>query len=775
MRSQALSLGLGLALLASAATAQQSGPKSGWLKPNSPRAGFTHGTGAGGGAVAPVPVTHNIGGSDACATAEVLVGAGPYLFDNTLATTGTEGQSEAACVIFGNPAILNDVWFTWTATFSGACRINTCGIGNAVDTKIAVYSGAGCPTGPALACDDDACPSFESTVDLTVTSGQTYTIQIGLYPNGGASPGNGLFSITQIFPPPEDDCSTPISIFGPGVFPFDNTAATTGTQGQNEAACNFFANTAILSDVWYTWTSTFTGTARLDTCGVGSGIDTKIAVYQGAGCPVTPALDCQDDSCPTFETTVVWAVNTGQQYTIQLGLYPGLGPPAVPGAGSFSIQQFVGLPNDECAGALALVGAGPHAYDTTNATTSATGQTNARCFIFNTSAITSDLWYTWTASSTGWVALNTCAGGTHDLKLAVYQGGGCPSAEPLICDDDACGTLGGPARGAFLATAGQQYLFQIGSYPGQPGAPGTFTLDPFTPAVGDDCASPIVVSGSGPFPFDTTSATTGFQGQSEALCASEMITFDLWYRWTSTCTGPVTVTLCSLAVLDTKVAVYQGSACPTGSALACNDDGCGAGGGPSIITFNAVLGQDYVIQVGLWPGEVPGAGSFAINPSCPPSVGSGFCFGNGSGTACPCGNSGSAGNGCANSLNPAGANLSAAGSASISADTVVLSGSGMPNSSALYFQGTTQQNGGLGSVFGDGLRCAGGSVIRLGTKTNVGGASQYPVGGDLPVSVRGNVTTPGSRTYQVWYRNAAAFCTPSTFNLSNGLLINWQS
>jgi hypothetical protein len=97
----------------------------------------------------------------------------------------------------------------------------------------------------------------------------------------------------------------------------------------------------------------------------------------------------------------------------------------------------------------------------------------------------------------------------------------------------------------------------------------------------------------------------------------------------------------------------------------------------------------------------------------------------------------------------------------------------MPNSSALYFQGTTRQNGGAGSAFGDGLRCAGGTIIRLGTKTNVGGASAYPAGGDPSVSVRGSVTVPGTRTYQVWYRNAATFCTASTFNLSNGVELTW--
>ncbi len=45
---------------------------------------------------------------------------------------------------------------------------------------------------------------------------------------------------------------------------------------------------------------------------------------------------------------------------------------------------------------------------------------------------------------------------------------------------------------------------------------------------------------------------------------------------------------------------------------------------------------------------------------------------------------------------------------------------------------------------GDGLRCAGGSVIRLGTKTNAGNASSYPVGRDIPVSVRGQIPSGGS-------------------------------
>jgi hypothetical protein len=152
-----------------------------------------------------------------------------------------------------------------------------------------------------------------------------------------------------------------------------------------------------------------------------------------------------------------------------------------------------------------------------------------------------------------------------------------------------------------------------------------------------------------------------------------------------------------------------------------------------------------------------------------------FCSGDGSATACPCGNAGAVGNGCASSVSGNGANLATTGTPSLSADTLVLAGTGMPSSSALYFQGTTQFNAGLGATFGDGLRCAGGSIVRLRTTTNVSGASQFPSAGDPSVSLRGMVTAPGTRTYQVWYRNAAAFCTPSTFNLSNGVEVNWQT
>ena len=176
----------------------------------------------------------------------------------------------------------------------------------------------------------------------------------------------------------------------------------------------------------------------------------------------------------------------------------------------------------------------------------------------------------------------------------------------------------------------------------------------------------------------------------------------------------------------------------------------------------------------LVPGDTNGVFDAFVR-ICPLASGAAFCSGDGSATACPCGNSGALGSGCANGSQAYGGRLYALGTASVAADTLELRGEGLPASFITYFQGTTAVAGGLGSVFGDGLLCAGGSLVRLGTVFSGGGVSGYPSVGDLAISVKGQIP-PGAgvvRTYQGWYRNAAAFCTADTFNLTNGLEITW--
>lgn len=171
-----------------------------------------------------------------------------------------------------------------------------------------------------------------------------------------------------------------------------------------------------------------------------------------------------------------------------------------------------------------------------------------------------------------------------------------------------------------------------------------------------------------------------------------------------------------------------------------------------------------------------GAGCITISVvvACQPPPGTPYCPGDGSGTACPCGNASAVGadRGCTNSLGNSGQVLGT-GVASVSADTVVLAADGMPNGPALYFQGTTPLNAGAGVAFGDGLRCAGGTIVRLGVRTNVSGASQFPAVGNPGLAQTGGAAGGSVQRYQVWYRDSATFCTGATFNLTNAYEISW--
>jgi|694.fasta_scaffold07671_5 hypothetical protein len=152
-----------------------------------------------------------------------------------------------------------------------------------------------------------------------------------------------------------------------------------------------------------------------------------------------------------------------------------------------------------------------------------------------------------------------------------------------------------------------------------------------------------------------------------------------------------------------------------------------------------------------------------------------FCFGDGYGTPCPCANNAPAGSGsgCLNS-NGTGGLLTASGTASLSGDTLLLSGSGMTNSFCVYIQGSLANGSGAGAVLGDGKLCVTNSLIRLGTELNVAGASTYPSATNpAPVSVRGAIASIGVKHYQVYYRNPTDFCTTATFNLTNGVSVTW--
>ena len=151
--------------------------------------------------------------------------------------------------------------------------------------------------------------------------------------------------------------------------------------------------------------------------------------------------------------------------------------------------------------------------------------------------------------------------------------------------------------------------------------------------------------------------------------------------------------------------------------------------------------------------------------------GNGYCFGDGSGTACPCGNAGGAGEGCANDSG-SGAALSASGSASIASDDLVLRASNLTPGPGLFFQGDNAVNSGNGNPFGDGLRCAGGNVVRLEVQfANAGNG--FSTETSISVATKGGVSAGQTKRYQFWYRDSGSSPCNSLFNLTNGYELTW--
>jgi hypothetical protein len=149
---------------------------------------------------------------------------------------------------------------------------------------------------------------------------------------------------------------------------------------------------------------------------------------------------------------------------------------------------------------------------------------------------------------------------------------------------------------------------------------------------------------------------------------------------------------------------------------------------------------------------------------------------------CPCANPPSgAGRGCNNSSNTGGAQLSATGTASVAADSVVFTTAGeKPTATSVVLQGTTSNPSGV--VFGQGVRCAAGTLKRLYVHNAVGGSITAPIGTDLSVSARsaqlGDPLSGGlTRYYGVYYRDPVVQggCpATSTFNMTHGGSIAWQ-
>lgn len=107
----------------------------------------------------------------------------------------------------------------------------------------------------------------------------------------------------------------------------------------------------------------------------------------------------------------------------------------------------------------------------------------------------SAIWYSWTATYSGPVFIDTCSS-TYDTLLAVFYGT-CGSLLEAACSEDACGDSGFMSQTSFNATEGALYYILITSY-NDPGALLVLSISNDAPIpVGPNSICAIFSCGSG--------------------------------------------------------------------------------------------------------------------------------------------------------------------------------------------------------------------------------------------------------------------------------------
>jgi len=267
--------------------------------------------------------------------------------------------------------------------------------------------------------------------------------------------------------------------------------------------------------------------------------------------------------------------------------------------------------NDLCADATSITD-GATVYSTVGATTDGAGNGASCQFDGQTYH---DIWFTYTATCTGDLTVSTCDAADYDPDVVIYDGTDCGALVLLGCADDTPGCGGFTNEQTVPVVSGNGYLIRVGGFSDGDQGSGTLTLT----CVGDGgpggdnntCDGAIEIF-DGATPYDTTGATTDGAGLGAACDFDGQTYHDIWFTYTATCTGTLTVSTCGTASYDPDVVIYDGTDCGALVLLGCDDDTPGCPDFSNEQDVPVVLGNGYIIRVGGWSDGDFGAGTLTL-------------------------------------------------------------------------------------------------------------------------------------------------------------------
>jgi hypothetical protein len=531
---------------------------------------------------------------DECAFPQAIDCGESVTFDQTAGTTNATDPA-FSCHFGGAAQGVNSAWFEFTPTTTGVV-LSTCASPSTLDTLIGVYEGD-CGSLVEIACGEDSgCGVTGFLTELTVcglTPGNTYLVQVGAFSladagmttlslecidtcpdcdTGGVCPKGGT-------PEGEANCGLPTDTVNGGCNSTPNVLTSVEC---GDVICGSGAFDGSLRDTdWYELT-------------VAAESEVTLTVETGGQSYVwgliSDANGAPSNSCATAAQIAPLALGSCASVTVCLP--PGtywwfVGPDfsAVHACGDPTgnyVAEWTCTPS-ECPSGACCFSDG----------SCTDGLTGAECG-------TNGGVYQGDGTSCATVVCPEICGPTNPNDCFVSS----PTGTPGCNDADCCNTV----------CAVDPFCCDIawdGICAGE-----AATMCGVTAPENDDCADRIDIS-DGVTAFTTVGATT--DGVGDPLClsfSSDQIFNDIWYNYEATCDGTLTIHTCG-ASYDSRIAVYEGTTCPTGSAIACNDD---AAAGPCSGTLQSYLevavecGQVYKIRVGAF--STTGFGSGNITISC---------------------------------------------------------------------------------------------------------------------------------------------------------------
>lgn len=544
-------------------------------------------------------------GDDCAAPEPLAVGANS-------GSTSCATPSSASCA--GFPASNADVWRSFTPAANCLLTVTVSGPGA---DRLGAFSGA-CGSLTSLDCDASA----PYDVEVVATAGVTYLFRVG---RSGAEGADASFTITLDCAAlgGNDECATPAPIFdgvNPGApngasgFTFSNYGATSSAGFGAPGSCSGGGHPG-RADVFFVYTSTVDGLVRIETCTpagfvAGSLNDTILEVFDASACGgAGAAIACNDQSCGLLSAVEFTAV-FGQNYLVRVATWE----TQAGFDGSFYLTVDASR-NEACATAQ-LVAAG-----TVHGTTAGAAGSVVPSICAGVLDATPDVWYRVVVPYE--CDLTVAVSGAGADRLATYSGA-CGILALVDCDTNAANL----AYRESPAPAGATRYFRVAK---SSGATGAFALTVTTPLppVNDHCGGAIAVfdgvNPAGPHgavgqTFSNVGATSASGFGVPAPCAPFGSRSDVFFLYTSTCSGFTRVSTCApagfpAADYDTVLSVYPASACPGGSSapLACNQD---FGGVCSELLFPSAEGQSYLIRVASpnLPEDAEGAFRLTITP-----------------------------------------------------------------------------------------------------------------------------------------------------------------